>query len=162
MPKAFNSHHHWYSSIVDSLKSTNPTNVIRDHDHHDCRFSPSLVLVYDNVLHAFSVSLTLNELEELKKAPWFIDSYMDRHATLDTTYTYKFLSLNPSTGLWPASNYGDDVIIGVIEGGVWPESESFKDQGMVSSQVPSKWKGKCEGGEAFNSSLCNSKLIGVR
>ncbi|EXC21742.1 hypothetical protein L484_006456 [Morus notabilis] len=60
MPKAFNSHHHWYSSIVDSLKSTNPTNVISDHDHHDCRFSPSLVHVYDNALHGLEVAYKMS------------------------------------------------------------------------------------------------------
>ncbi|GMN25947.1 hypothetical protein TIFTF001_001125 [Ficus carica] len=117
MPKAFTGHHHWYSSIVDSLKTSNSTSVA-SHDHdHDCSFLPSLVHVNDNALHGFSASLSLDELEELKKAPWFINSYVDRHATLDTTHTYKFLSLNPSAGLWPASMFGEDVIIGVINVG---------------------------------------------
>ncbi|POO03003.1 Peptidase S8, subtilisin-related [Trema orientale] len=78
MPKAFPTHHHWYSSIVNSLKFTNSKVV------NHCRLAPSLVHVYDNALHGFSASLTPLELEELKKAPWFITSYMDRHATIDT------------------------------------------------------------------------------
>ncbi|EXB88283.1 Subtilisin-like protease [Morus notabilis] len=33
---------------------------------------------------------------------------------------------------------------------------------MATSNVPTKWKGKCAGGQDFNSSLCNSKLVRVR
>lgn len=37
--------------------------------------------------------------------------------------------------------------------GIWPESESFRDEGMGS--VPSRWNGICQEGERFNSSNCN-------
>lgn len=44
--------------------------------------------------------------------------------------------------------------------GVWPESESFNDEGM--DPIPSQWKGICQEGEQFNSTNCNKKLIGAR
>ncbi|KAE8659116.1 putative Cucumisin precursor [Hibiscus syriacus] len=149
MPKVFTSHLSWYSSIVDSPKSTNNT-----------QSSPSLIYSYDSGSHGFSAFLSADELEKLKMSPGFLSAYPDRPATVDTTHTPEFLSLNTYSGLWPASNYGENVIIGVIDSGVWPESESFKDDGM--SPVPSRWKGKCEEGQEFNSSMCNSKLIGAK
>ncbi|KAB1221469.1 Subtilisin-like protease [Morella rubra] len=60
-----------------------------------------------------------------------------------------------------ASNSGRDIIIGILDSGIWPESPSFKNDG-ISSEVPSKWKGSCEGGKDFNFSMCNGKIIGAR
>ncbi|KAI3460189.1 hypothetical protein Pfo_016852 [Paulownia fortunei] len=154
MPKAFASHNHWYSFTINSLKSASPKSL----DHYQKPLS--LVYTYDNAFHGFSAMLSKDELEALKKSPGFVSAYSDRNVTLDTTHTFEFLSLNPITGLWPASDYGKDVIVGVIDTGVWPESLSFKDDGMT--EIPTRWKGICEVGQDFNSSLCNKKLIGVR
>ncbi|KAL2512676.1 Subtilisin-like serine endopeptidase family protein [Abeliophyllum distichum] len=154
MPKAFSDHTHWYSSTVDSLKSISPTS---NSQHQN---QPSVVYTYDNAFHGFSAVLSKQELETLEKSPGFVSAYNDRVVTLDTTHTFEFLSLNPATGLWPASEYGKDVIVGVIDTGVWPESLSYKDDGM--GNIPARWKGICEEGQKFNASLCNKKLIGVR
>lgn len=137
----------WYSSIIDSI---NPADGGARH-----------VYTYDTVLHGFSAVLSENELETLKKSSGFISAYPDRVLKkLDTTHTTRFLSLNPVSGLWPSSEFGKDVIVGVIDSGIWPESKSYSDYGMTP--IPSKWKGTCEIGQDFNSSLCNLKLIGAR
>ncbi|EXC16837.1 Subtilisin-like protease [Morus notabilis] len=47
-----------------------------------------------------------------------------------------------------------------MDSGVWPERRSFNDEGM--RPIPSRWKGKCDGGESFPDTLCNKKLIGAR
>ncbi|CAA2970186.1 subtilisin-like protease [Olea europaea subsp. europaea] len=110
--------------------------------------------------HHYCAVMSKDELGALKKSPGFLSAYPDKIVTPDTTHTYKFLSLNTATGIWPASEYGKDVIIGIIDSGVWPESPSFKDDGMT--EIPARWKGICQAGEGFNSSLCNKKLIGAR
>ncbi|KAL0352022.1 UNVERIFIED_CONTAM: Subtilisin-like protease SBT3 [Sesamum calycinum] len=154
MPKAFSSHHYWYSSMLQSAKSVAQTSLDRDN------LEPKLVYTYDNAFHGFSAVMSKPELEALKKSPGCLSAYPDGVVIPDTTHTYKFLSLNTAAGLWPASQYGKDVIIGVIDGGVLPESLSFRDDGMTA--IPAKWRGICQEGEGFNSSLCNKKLIGVR
>ncbi|KAK4482051.1 hypothetical protein RD792_011603 [Penstemon davidsonii] len=58
------------------------------------------------------------------------------------------------------SRYGKDVIVGMLDNGVWPESKSFSDEGMGA--IPQSWKGICQSGDAFNSSNCNKKIIGAR
>lgn len=155
MPKAFTTYHNWYHSIIDSLSSANPAPLAA---HLPSSF---LIYTYDHALHGFSVILSPDELQAVKKSPGFISAYRDQIVTLDTTHTPEFISPNPNTGLWSVSNFGKDVIIGVVDSGIWPESESFKDDG-ISMEVPARWNGTCEVGQSFNSSLCNNKLIGAR
>ncbi|GLJ10261.1 hypothetical protein SUGI_0124930 [Cryptomeria japonica] len=82
-------------------------------------------------------------------------------AQIHTTHSPQFLGLGGShKNLWPRSHYGKDVIVGVIDSGIWPESKSFNDKGL--GPVPEKWKGVCQNGKEFNSSHCNRKIIGAR
>ncbi|KAI3465337.1 hypothetical protein Pfo_022000 [Paulownia fortunei] len=154
MPKAFASCHHWYSSTLESTKSTSVKSSDGQYPW------PKLVHTYDNAFHGFSAVMSKDELESLKRSPGFLWAYNDGPITPDTTHTYKFLSLNTASGIWPASQYGKDVIIGVVDSGIWPESPSFRDEGMT--EIPARWRGTCEVGQDFNSSRCNKKIIGAR
>ncbi|GER42667.1 subtilase [Striga asiatica] len=153
MPKPFVSPTHWYASVLKSVRG-------EKYSKNEAEQETNILYAYEHALHGFSAMLSNDELEALKKSTAFISAYRDTSVTLDTTHTFKFLSLNNSTGLWPASEYGRDVIVGVIDTGVWPESPSFRDEGMTD--IPSRWTGICEVGQEFNSSMCNKKLIGVR
>nr|DAD21517.1 TPA_asm: hypothetical protein HUJ06_022980 [Nelumbo nucifera] len=156
MPRAFADHHSWYEATLSSIKDGgNGVATITT-------TKPSyLIYTYNNAIHGFAASLSPLELDLLKHLPGFVSSTLDVLLKADTTHTPDFLGLNNSnSGPWPASNYGEDVIIGLVDSGIWPESASFRDDGMT--QVPNKWKGECVSGTDFNSTMCNKKLIGAR
>lgn len=151
MPKAFTDHHNWYLATISSISDT-PKGAFMAISKH--------IYTYTSSVHGFSACLTSSELEQLKKSPGYISSTPDRPLKMHTTHTSQFLGLSSVSGAWPATNYGEDVIIGLVDTGIWPESESFKDEGMTV--IPSRWKGECASGTRFNASLCNKKLIGAQ
>ncbi|XP_019194382.1 PREDICTED: subtilisin-like protease SBT1.4 [Ipomoea nil] len=146
-PHLFSTHNDWYSSIIDRLSPLS---------HHPSQ----LLYTYDRVAHGFSARLTPSQASELRNIPGVISVLPDQARQLHTTHSPEFLGLTESSGLWPSSDYGDDVIVGVLDSGIWPERPSFSDKGL--SPVPSSWKGKCENSADFPDTLCNRKIIGAR
>ncbi|GAU33618.1 hypothetical protein TSUD_359990 [Trifolium subterraneum] len=157
MPKAFSTHHTWYhstlSSVLENSQLTTTNNL-------NSQISSKLIYTYTHAMNGFSANLSPKEHESLKNSLGYISSIPDLPLKIDTTHSPQFLGLNPNNGAWHDSNFSKDVIIGLIDSGVWPESESFKDNGITN--IPLKWKGQCENSIYFNSSLCNKKLIGAK
>ncbi|KAJ6954935.1 subtilisin-like protease SBT3 [Populus alba x Populus x berolinensis] len=159
MPKAFSGQYHWYLSTLASIFEVSDSSTTRAASA-TLTASSKLLYSYTHVINGFSASLTPSELEVLKNSPGYISSIKDLPVKHDTTHSSKFLGLTPQSLAWKVSNYGDGIIIGLVDSGVWPESQSYNDHGM--SEIPKRWKGECESGTQFNSSLCNKKLIGAR
>lgn len=113
-------------------------------------------------MEGFAAQLSETELESLKRLQDVVAIRPDRLHQIHTTYSYKFLGLNPTSqnNAWFKTKFGRGSIIGVLDTGVWPESPSFNDLGMPLA--PKKWKGICQEGQNFNSRNCNRKLIGAR
>ncbi|KAG1363174.1 hypothetical protein COCNU_11G000010 [Cocos nucifera] len=101
-------------------------------------------------MQGLSAVLSSAHVEHLARIPGHVAIHPDSYGLLNTTRTPKFLGLNRHLGLWPMSNFRDDMIIGIIDTGIWPESDSFNDKGMPP--IPERWKGTCETGTKFNSS----------
>ncbi|KAF2295492.1 hypothetical protein GH714_033050 [Hevea brasiliensis] len=143
MPASFEHHTHWYDSSLKSVSG-----------------SAQMLYSYDNAIHGFSTRLTPEEAELLQSQPGILSVLPELRYELHTTRTPEFLGLDKAADMFPESNSVSDVIIGVLDTGVWPESKSFVDIGM--GPVPSSWKGQCESGTNFTSANCNRKLIGAR
>ncbi|KAJ9679181.1 hypothetical protein PVL29_021188 [Vitis rotundifolia] len=73
---------------------------------------------------------------------------------LHTTRSWDFMGFNQSH---VRDSLGGDVIIGLLDTGIWPESESFSDEGF--GLPPAKWKGTCQ---TENNFTCNNKIIRAR
>ncbi|KAG9137660.1 hypothetical protein Leryth_011400 [Lithospermum erythrorhizon] len=146
-PPLFTTHKSWYSSIVNSLSplSNQPSRIL---------------YTYEHVAHGFSATLTTSQATILTRIPGIISVIPDQIQHLHTTRTPRFLGLADSYGIWPNSDYADDVVVGVLDTGIWPERESFDDTKF--SPIPSTWKGSCEDSKDFPKSLCNNKLIGAK
>ncbi|KQZ43780.1 S8 family serine peptidase [Duganella sp. Root1480D1] len=138
-----------------------------------------IVHKYKLVLNGFAARLTDAEVRALKKNSAVASISADEARTLDTNYTPKFLGLDtPGDGLWAKlggiDKAGENVVIGIIDGGIWPEHTSYADRvdnqgkptfdvsGTLVYDTPSNWNGACVTGEGFTANHCNNKLIGAR
>jgi len=136
--------------------------------------------VYDYTfsLDGFAARLTAAQANALAARKDVLSVAPDELRQVDTSSTPSFLGLDAEGGLWDqlggVSSAGEDVIIGVVDSGIWPESLSFSDRvdanGAPSNapgakrayqQVPG-WHGKCTVGENFTATDCNQKLIGAQ
>lgn len=137
---------------------------------------------YNYSFNGFAAQLTAAQAATLKGSSGIKSITESVLIKADTSRTPGFLGLTAQGGLWSqldamARNIkGEDIIIGVLDTGVWPEDPSFGDKvdalgnpvayhqpgTQVYGPPPAKWKGSCVSGEAFTAAMCNNKLIGAR
>ncbi|KAK4476663.1 hypothetical protein RD792_015823 [Penstemon davidsonii] len=117
---------------------------------------------YNHAFKGFSAILSEHEASTLSGYDEVVSVFPDPILKLHTTRSWDFLEAADSKfrSKLPHVQNPADVIIGIIDTGIWPESPSFSDRGI--GKIPSKWKGVCMGGSNFNKYNCNRKLIGAR
>ncbi|XP_020092725.1 subtilisin-like protease SBT3.7 [Ananas comosus] len=122
----------------------------------------SIIYSYKHGFSGFAAMLTEDQAKQLAELPEVISVKPSRKYKMSTTRSWDFLGLDYThpPELLTKSNYGEDVIIGVVDSGVWPESKSFSDEGY--GPIPSRWKGVCQLGEAWGANNCSRKIIGAR
>ncbi|ESQ42861.1 hypothetical protein EUTSA_v10012872mg [Eutrema salsugineum] len=116
-----------------------------------------LVRSYKRSFNGFAARLTESERERVAEMEGVVSVFPNKKLKLQTTASWDFMGLKEGNNTKRNPTGESDTIIGVIDGGIWPESESFSDKGF--GPPPKKWKGVCSGGQNFT---CNNKLIGAR
>ncbi len=121
---------------------------------------------YTYALSGFEAELTDDEVVALERQPAVAKVVPNELRQLDTDASPAFLGLDDRRGAWASGYTGEDVVIGVIDSGIWPEHQSFTDDGSYApldgfEEVP------CEFGDtAYNPDdapfECNDKLLGAR
>jgi len=132
------------------------------------------VYSYKYTFNGFAAELTKAQAKALEASPGVLSVGVDQKYTLATVSTPHFLGLDAArTGLWAQlggqGNAGEDIVIGMVDSGIWPEHPSVSDRtgtigngGKLDYQQIPGWNAKCQNGEAFNNSMCNQKLIGAQ
>ncbi|EOA34376.1 hypothetical protein CARUB_v10021900mg, partial [Capsella rubella] len=122
----------------------------------------SIVYSYKYGFSGFAAKLTASQAKNLSVHPEVLSISPNRVMRLKTTRTFDYLGLSPTTpkGLLHDTKMGSEVIIGVMDSGIWPESKSFNDTGL--GPIPKRWKGKCVSADGFDPKKhCNKKIIGA-
>ncbi|XP_028751987.1 subtilisin-like protease Glyma18g48580 [Neltuma alba] len=148
------------SSHYDLLAS-----VLGSHE----RAKEAIYYSYNRHINGFAALLEDDEAEKIKKNPKVVSVFLGQSHKLHTTRSWGFLGQERNGRVRADSalvkgRFGQNVIIGSLDTGVWPESKSFRDDGY--GPVPTRWRGgsKCElySLSGPNRTLCNRKLIGAK
>ena len=136
---------------------------------------------YSVVINGFAAMLTDSEVLTLKMNAAVADVQADEPRHVDTVSTSEFLGLTATGGLW--SQYaggslvkGENLVVGIVDGGIWPENPAFADRvdangkptfdpagSLAYTGKPASFTGTCAAGEGFDPAKhCNNKLIGAQ
>ncbi|XP_027368638.1 subtilisin-like protease SBT5.4 [Abrus precatorius] len=123
----------------------------------------AMIYSYTRHINGFAAMLEEEEAANIANHPDVVSVFLNKGRKLHTTHSWDFMDLEhngviPSDSIFRKARYGEDTIIANFDTGVWPESPSFRDEGM--GPIPSRWKGTCQ--HDTTGFRCNRKLIGAR
>ncbi|KAF2304060.1 hypothetical protein GH714_026740 [Hevea brasiliensis] len=99
---------------------------------------PRLLHCYRHVVTGFAAKLTADEAKAMEMREELLLARPQRMVPLHTTHTPSFLGLQQNLGFWKSSNYGEGVIIGVVDSGIAPDHPSFSGKECLLRQQNGK------------------------
>ncbi|XP_022139190.1 LOW QUALITY PROTEIN: cucumisin-like [Momordica charantia] len=115
----------------------------------------SLLYSYKRSFNGFAVRLTEEEALKVAAKEGVVSVFPNGKKHLHTTRSWDFMGFSQSVPR--AHQVESDVVVGVLDTGIWPESPSFIDEAF--GPPPAKWMGACQAADDFR---CNKKIIGAR
>ncbi|KAK3034952.1 hypothetical protein RJ639_032352 [Escallonia herrerae] len=101
--------------------------------------STYLLYSYKRSFSGFVVKLTEEEKLKVAAMDGVVSVFPNEKKELHTTRSWDFMGFPQQVN---RTTLESDIIIGVLDTGIWPDSDSFKDGGI--GPPPSKWKGACQ------------------
>ncbi|XP_039057523.1 subtilisin-like protease SBT4.15 [Hibiscus syriacus] len=117
----------------------------------------SKIYSYGKSINGFAARLLPDEAKRLSDEDGVVSVFENTRRKLHTTRSWDFLGM-PLSIKRRNVNVESDIIVGLMDTGIWPGCPSFDDSGY--GPPPAKWKGKCDKGANFTG--CNNKIIGAR
>jgi len=124
---------------------------------------------YAYAFNGFAADLSATAAQKLQGMPGVLAVVKDEKRQLETSTTPDFLGLRD--GLWRqlggVEGAGEDIVVGILDSGIWPENDSFSARNrsgkLVYDLLPdSEFHGRCVRGEQWTVKNCNRKIVGAR
>ncbi|KAG1333943.1 putative Subtilisin-like protease SBT1.7 [Cocos nucifera] len=129
MPATFTEHGNWYDAYLCSVSD-----------------SAQILYSYDTVAHGFSARLTPAEAQAMESLAGVLSVLPEVRYEHHVTRTPEFL-LDKSNGLVPQANTASDVVVGVLDTGVWQERKKHRRHGLRPRA--GRVEGRMQGGEGL-------------
>ncbi|XP_047073341.1 subtilisin-like protease SBT5.3 [Lolium rigidum] len=145
--RATESHHELLGSVLGSKQ------MARD----------AIFYSYTKNINGFAAYLDEEVATQMARHPEVVTVMESKMLKLHTTRSWDFMDMERDgqilpDSIWKHAKFGQNIIIANLDSGVWPESNSFSDEGM--EEVPRRWKGSCSDSAKYGVP-CNKKLIGA-
>jgi hypothetical protein len=111
------------------------------HDQALGRAGGRKVYDYRYTFNGFAAAMTEAQADALRGTVGVVTVTKDTLRTADTSSTPTFLGLDAVGGLWSqlggVDSAGEDIVIGIVDSGVWPENPSFSDRTAMDRRAAS-------------------------